>query len=228
MKKVIKKSSVKKAQNGTIQDMGKDARKVGKGKYISEDGKYKMKFKGDDEKEGPQITQRRTLKGLLTGAPKAAGKLMKKGGAVKKAKSGGSFPDLNKDGKITKADILKGRGVIAKSGAALKKQAAVAIAMKKAGKAPKKMQYGGEAASMVPPTMKKGGKMKKAQSGASFKNITDMFGRTGGFDGGMRNQMAASILKKKTQKPQAGGSSFLSKPTMKKGGATKKCKYGCK
>lgn len=34
-----------------------------------------------------------------------------------KAKSGGSFPDLNKDGKITKADILKGRGVIAKKGA---------------------------------------------------------------------------------------------------------------
>jgi len=38
-----------------------------------------------------------------------------------KAKSGGSFPDLNKDGKITKADILKGRGVIAKSGAKMAK-----------------------------------------------------------------------------------------------------------
>jgi hypothetical protein len=34
----------------------------------------------------------------------------------KKAKSGGSFPDLNKDGKITKADILKGRGVIKNGG----------------------------------------------------------------------------------------------------------------
>ena len=45
----------------------------------------------------------------------------KMGGSVKKAKSGGSFPDLNKDGKITKADILKGRGVIAKKGAAVKK-----------------------------------------------------------------------------------------------------------
>lgn len=31
----------------------------------------------------------------------------------KKAKAGGSFPDLNKDGK---ADILKGRGVIKKGG----------------------------------------------------------------------------------------------------------------
>ena len=27
-----------------------------------------------------------------------------------------SFPDLNKDGKITKADILKGRGVFAHGG----------------------------------------------------------------------------------------------------------------
>jgi hypothetical protein len=39
---------------------------------------------------------------------------------VKKARNGKSFPDLNKDGKITKADILKGRGVIAKKGAKLR------------------------------------------------------------------------------------------------------------
>ena len=37
------------------------------------------------------------------------------------AKNGKSFPDLNKDGKITKADILKGRGVVAKKGATVKK-----------------------------------------------------------------------------------------------------------
>jgi len=41
---------------------------------------------------------------------------MKYGGKMKKAENGKSFPDLNKDGKITKADILKGRGVIAKKG----------------------------------------------------------------------------------------------------------------
>jgi len=96
--------------------------------------------------------------------------MMKMGGKAKKMAEGGkakSFPDLNKDGKITKADILKGRGVIAKSGAKMKmggkmaQQAAIAIAMKKEGKTPKKkMQYGGKAASMVP-TMKKGGMMKK-------------------------------------------------------------------
>ena len=46
----------------------------------------------------------------------------KKSAPAKKMKNGGkSFPDLNKDGKVTKADILKGRGVIAKKGASMKK-----------------------------------------------------------------------------------------------------------
>jgi len=89
-------------------------------------------------------------------------------GNLNKAKDGASFPDLNKDGKISKADILVGRGVIkAKAGSKMKmggkmaKQAAIAIAMKKEGKTPKKkMQYGGSAASMVPTSMKKGGMMK--------------------------------------------------------------------
>ena len=31
-------------------------------------------------------------------------------------KGGKAFPDLNKDGKVTKADILKGRGVFKKGG----------------------------------------------------------------------------------------------------------------
>jgi hypothetical protein len=42
--------------------------------------------------------------------------MYKKGGKVKKYKAGGSFPDLTGDGKVTKADILKGRGVIKKGG----------------------------------------------------------------------------------------------------------------
>jgi hypothetical protein len=44
----------------------------------------------------------------------------KKGGSINKMAKGG-FPDLNKDGKVTKADILKGRGVIKKIGGAVKK-----------------------------------------------------------------------------------------------------------
>ena len=46
-----------------------------------------------------------------------AKKCMKCGGSMK-YKDGGSFPDLNKDGKTTQADILKGRGVFKKGGAA--------------------------------------------------------------------------------------------------------------
>lgn len=79
--------------------------------------------------------QERTLADKKVGAPKLVKDkpLMKKGGVIKKAKSGGSFPDLNKDGKITKADILKGRGVIAKKGAKVK-----ATCLKCGGKVKKK------------------------------------------------------------------------------------------
>ena len=49
-------------------------------------------------------------------------KCMQCGGA-KKMKAGGSkFPDLTGDGKVTRADILKGRGVIKKSGGTVKKK----------------------------------------------------------------------------------------------------------
>ena len=76
---------VKKAQDGKVQPMG-NAAKVGQGKYKSEDGNYKMKFKGGSEGSAPtKIVQRRTVKGLLSGAPKAAGKLnMKTGGKMTK------------------------------------------------------------------------------------------------------------------------------------------------
>ena len=81
---------------------------------------------------------------------------------IKKAKAGAKF-DLNKDGKTTFKDVLIGRGVLpktAKKGASLKKQAATAIAMKKAGKSPKAMM-----GAMAKPMMKKGGSMKKCKYG---------------------------------------------------------------
>ena len=40
---------------------------------------------------------------------------------LQKKKKGG-FPDLTGDGKVTRADILKGRGVIKKSGGSVKKK----------------------------------------------------------------------------------------------------------
>jgi len=40
-----------------------------------------------------------------------AGTMMRKGGKVKKMRKGGKLPDLTGDGKVTRADVLKGRGV---------------------------------------------------------------------------------------------------------------------
>lgn len=42
-------------------------------------------------------------------------------GGAKKMKKGG-FPDLTGDGKVTKADVLKGRGVFKKGGTVKKKK----------------------------------------------------------------------------------------------------------
>jgi len=92
----------------------------------------------------------------------------------KKAKSGGNFGMLSVKAGVdnnpnpTQADRIAGaKKKTMKMGGAMAKQAAIAIAMKKAGKTPKKkMQYGGEAASMVP-TMKKGGMKKKYKSGGT-------------------------------------------------------------
>jgi hypothetical protein len=122
------KKPIKKAQNGTATadstkyykdenefqwKVAQTAAKFGNRKladqYVEKAGKsskdaFRQKFKGKSgfDKNGYPL------------------KKQKMGGVTKKAKSGGSFPDLNKDGKITKADILKGRGVIAKKGAKVK------------------------------------------------------------------------------------------------------------
>jgi hypothetical protein len=66
------------------------------------------KFEGENEyqKMGRWEGQNTVKKVLL--------KKGKTGIAVTKAKNGKLFPDLNKDGKVTRADVLKGRGVMAK------------------------------------------------------------------------------------------------------------------
>lgn len=105
-------------------------------------------------------------------ASKLVGKL-KYGGSIK-AKNGKKFPDLNKDGKITKADILKGRGVIAKKGASVRKAAFGDMLGKAAGSGmfglagmaankmfggKKKPVMGGGEMPTAAPAMKKGGKV---------------------------------------------------------------------
>jgi hypothetical protein len=71
----------------------------------------------NNQSEGAFIKQQKAVLGkYVKSQPKA-----KNGIKMTKAKNGKSFPDLNKDGKITQADILKGRGVIAKKGAKVAK-----------------------------------------------------------------------------------------------------------
>jgi hypothetical protein len=171
---IMKKGgSVKKAEEGIklkevtvsakktapeVQNMFKNKGESSKYDYRKIDSvANKNKFFPDEYRINPKSTPRENrikienaINSRTDLAEMMKARLKKNGGPVKKAKSGGSFPDLNKDGKITKADILKGRGVIAKKGATLKKQAATAIAMKKAGKTP---------------AMKSGGKMKKCAYG---------------------------------------------------------------
>jgi hypothetical protein len=92
-------AKIKKAQDGTLQPMGENSRKVGERKYVSEDGNYKMKFKGKDSSSTIQ-SQRRTLKGFLKGAPKA--------GFRSKMKNGGSLSGLTASTKRDKGTDPKG------------------------------------------------------------------------------------------------------------------------
>ena len=71
-------------------------------------------------RQGAKDTAKRQLDSLMGGgAKKALG--MKAGGMAKKGyKKGGKMPDLTGDGKVTQADVLKGRGVFKKGGMAKK------------------------------------------------------------------------------------------------------------
>jgi hypothetical protein len=169
MKKIMKKAAMGMqtkpkqgkiiSESGDLADALNETMRMRKAGTVPKTGKDAGKFMDRLNKEGK------------LGPAKSK---MKMGGSMKKAKVGGEFGALSvKAGVddnygITAADRISGAKMNkdkAKNGAALKKQAATAIAMKKAGKAPKKkMQYGGEAASMAP-TMKKGGMMKKCKYG---------------------------------------------------------------
>ena len=104
--------------------------KAQKGKKVGPESKATgVVVSRKDEKANPDDFK------YLRKSEKAASEKALKSKGKPKAKNGKSFPDLNKDGKITKADILKGRGVIAKKGSTVKK------------------------------TMKSGGKMSKCKNG---------------------------------------------------------------
>jgi hypothetical protein len=123
---------------------------------------------------------------------------------MSKAKNGKSFPDLNKDGKITKADILKGRGVIAKSGTKIKK-AQDGYSANEDSKSKLKSADGNYKTKF---------EWKKGESKPS--QITERRTLKGFLTGAKKAQGKLDMSKMKN-----GGKA-------KSGASMKKCKYGCK
>ena len=103
--KFKKKSQTAKDPVTKIKDTVKTAKPDNKGQKLTPDQSKKVK-EGIKEKIMPSKKKKRLeeLRKQLEG--------MKKGGTAKK-----KFPDLTGDGKVTQADILKGRGVFRKGGA---------------------------------------------------------------------------------------------------------------
>ena len=126
--------------------------------------------------------------------------MMKMGGTM--AKNGKKFPDLNKDGKITKADILKGRGVIAKKGTKVEKA-----------------ENG-----IATPTLRRGqmrrlGRLSAKNPQRAERVANRMIERDTRVERGeafVNKKLSAERAKAKAAKP------------MKTGGKMAKCKYGCK
>lgn len=120
-----------------------------------------------------------------------------------------------------KKKAMSGMEVMKNGGKKAAKQAAIAIAMKKAGKAPKKkMQYGGEAASMVPKKkmMKNGGGILSAPKKDGLSIQLGYYQNTIGKNTKGKNTKAVGLTK-----------AMYGKSVMKSGGKSKmgKCKSGC-
>jgi hypothetical protein len=97
------------------KNAAKAAKKAAEEKKKKESATPKAKF-------GSSVSVQRSPKpGKITGVDGGYAKIGMREPARNKFAKGG-FPDLNKDGKVTKADILKGRGVIKKKGGAVKKK----------------------------------------------------------------------------------------------------------
>jgi len=118
----IKKPAKKYAEGGPITTTKKSIKKPKTvSQKIGDTTLRDVKNAGEDALQIATLGGYGKIKKALGGEYKYKKIGEKKNGGPIKAKNGKSFPDLNKDGKITKADILKGRGVIAKKGAKIAK-----------------------------------------------------------------------------------------------------------
>lgn len=217
------KKSLKKSQSGPtkITPYSSEAERIAAGKKTF----LQKKPYAERDYDKPSYLERETK-------PKSKVKTDKYGfdtrpdrnGGAHKAKNGKSFPDLNKDGKITKADILKGRGVIAKNGKPVKKAALGALlplAMKAApmvagmfGGKGKSGGIGGMLGGLL--GGKNGKTVKKSRSGSSIKKAQD-----GGYmDAGELIPKAGPMRKTKTKERSTDGNYVTKKVTRTRKGAT--------
>jgi len=164
--------------------------------------------------------------------PKSSSVSKRLGSPGTKMKKGGSFPDLNKDGKITQKDILIGKGVLPKT-------AKKGMKVKKAQDGKEVGDYFWETGKYKNVGVGSKGPMTniKKSSDKNYRKKTTYLGIDN--DGGStRNVTERRTLKGfLTGAPKAGGK-FVEKDykkggTMKKsmktgGKMTKKCMYGCK
>jgi hypothetical protein len=146
----------------------------------------------------------------------------KNGKTMMKAKNGAKFPDLNKDGKITKADILKGRGVIAKKGATIKK---AQNGVKTIG--PNK--YAKE--QVINKDKKKAYVATNTGTVHSIDNKRMQTIDTTGYSKGkptyeLKEKGKSKTINRKDVKPLL--KNMKKNASMKTGGKMTKCKYGCK
>lgn len=119
----------------------------------------------------------------------------------KKYKKGGKFPDLNKDGKITRADILKGRGVF-KEGGRFKDMLKGAVGRGALFDAAK---FRGGMLGGVAGALEKRKEMKSLGAKPTFKGLAKGFigGSLPGFAGGLAERMMGDAGDRRVRKNEA-------------------------
>ena len=116
------REAVKKAmKNTTLKDIDESATRTAKIEFEQENPikvtiKKKPKKRSDTDEAIMKAEKQRRAR-----AKNKANPMGKKNGGVIKMKEGG-FPDLTGDGKVTQADILKGKGVFKRGGSVNKKK----------------------------------------------------------------------------------------------------------
>lgn len=108
-------------KNTTLKDIDESAKRTAEIRFEQENPikvtiKKKPKKRSDKDEAIMKAEKQRRAR-----AKNKANPMGKKNGGVIKMKEGG-FPDLTGDGKVTQADILKGKGVFKKGGSVNKKK----------------------------------------------------------------------------------------------------------